>query len=280
MKEDQPSVTALGVSVIRTVHQLIDNPPLILEDPISPRLLSKETIESIHRDADRHQTPQAKGLRSHIVLRSRYAEDQLHIAAESGISQFISLGAGFDTFSFRLPEWARKFQIVEIDHPASQKAKLEHFRRQGLQFPDNVEFVPLDLEKSDLLESLEQTSLDFEKPVFVSCLGVLAYLSMDTVRKVFKSLASTPSASLLVLAFAPKDLKSSEEKGSLSAERAAEHGEPWLTYFDIDELKDGLIRSGFSSVSFLTAENAAEIYYRGRTDLPAPRKTRLCTAGV
>ena len=111
MKDCRPSDTALGASVIRTVHQLIDRPPLILEDPISPLVLSKRAIERIKRNSARHQTPKARGLRSHVVLRGRYAEDELQQAVVSGVSQYIILGAGFDTFSLRQPWWAKGLRI-------------------------------------------------------------------------------------------------------------------------------------------------------------------------
>jgi O-methyltransferase involved in polyketide biosynthesis len=89
MKESEQSSTALGAAVIRAVHQLIDDDPRILEDPVSVRLLTSECIAQIQTDQRRYRTPQAKVLRSHLVLRSRFAEDELCEAARSGIRQFL-----------------------------------------------------------------------------------------------------------------------------------------------------------------------------------------------
>jgi O-methyltransferase involved in polyketide biosynthesis len=54
VREDQASNTALGVSVIRAVHQIIDEIPHILEDPISPRLLDKPEIDRIRDEPEKH----------------------------------------------------------------------------------------------------------------------------------------------------------------------------------------------------------------------------------
>lgn len=277
MREDQPSRTALDISVIRAVHQLIDERPLILEDPISPLLLSNDAIESINTNPNRHRTPQARGLRSHVVLRSRYAEDQLRVAVEAGISQFLSLGAGFDTFSFRQPKWARGLRIVEVDHPASQKAKIERFRCLGIPFPENTEFVPVDLEKNDLAGELRTSNINPGEPIFVACLGVLVYLSRGTIQNILKEIAGMGRGTMLVVAFAPKDSDRRGRKPGTAAEHAATLGEPWLSHFTEEELRNELTTCGFASMDFLGTEEAEQRYYKGRADLPPPRSTRLCT---
>ncbi len=96
------------------------------------------------------------------------------------------------------------------------------------------------------------------------------------VRMVLESAAHCPAGSSIVLAFASRDTGRASE----AAERAALHGEPWLTYFTTAEVERLLLQSGFSSVEFLLPETAARLYYAGRSDLPAPRKTRLCMATV
>ena len=278
MKDDQPSSTALGATTIRAVHQLIDDTPHILEDPVSVRLLGEAVVRAIQDRPEEHRSLQARGLRSHIVLRSRYAEDELYIAVGSGVTQFVNLGAGHDTLSARQPEWARALKFVEVDHPASQAAKIEAFKRAGITFPGNVEFVPLDLEVGNFPSALAKTSLDLSKPVFVACLGVLAYLRPETVEKVFRAVATMPKGSRIVMAFAPRENRTESRGGASAAEKAAVHGEPWLTRFDPMELRQELLNCGFSEVAFLSTDEAARRYYVGRSDLPAPRKVRLCIA--
>jgi methyltransferase (TIGR00027 family) len=266
----------MGVAVIRTVHQLLDDKPLLLEDPISRLLIGDEGVREILDKAEKHSTTTARGLRSHVALRSRYTEDELCLASQSGIGQFVNLGAGYDTFAFRQPDWALGLRIVEMDHPATQSAKRDAIEKIGIQTPQNVALIPLDLEKDTCSLAVAAPFLDPSLPTFVACLGVLAYLRPETVDGVFHSVAKMPKGSRLLFAFAPIETNSP----SCAASRAAAQGEPWFTRLDVDELKDKLVISGFRVATFLDPVQANERYYKGRHDLPAPRKTRLCQAVV
>src|SRR5438552_2906084 len=123
MSDHEPSKTALAVAALRAVHHLIDAFPKILDDPISLQLVDPHLREFITTHPDRYQTPASRALRSHVLVRSRYAEDRLAEAAARGLDQLLILGAGFDTFAYRQPEWAQRLHILEIDQPASQHEK-------------------------------------------------------------------------------------------------------------------------------------------------------------
>ena len=77
MIEDHPSGTALGVAFLRAVHQLIDEAPGILDDPVVIRLFDTSALDRIRQGPDQFRTPQLNALRSHVVIRSRFAEDRL-----------------------------------------------------------------------------------------------------------------------------------------------------------------------------------------------------------
>jgi methyltransferase (TIGR00027 family) len=281
LQEEHGSNTALGVSIIRAVHQIVDELPHILEDPISPLLLDESQIQTIRSEPQRHNSRAARGLRSHIVLRSRFAEDELHKAANHGVKQFVNLGAGYDTYPYRQPPWASKLRMVEIDHPATQEAKRAHFRAKGLRDPENIEFLPFDLEKKDLAEGLASTQLDRQQIVWTTCLGVLAYLRKQTVHGIFMTVAAMPKGSGITFAFASERAASNGAgEGAFASERAAKLGEPWISLFTVQDLKAELSECGFSEISFLQPGEATKKYYENRTDLPAPRTTRLCSAKV
>ncbi len=282
MREDQSSGTALSVTVIRATHQLIDNVPHILEDSISPQLIGSALIERILQNPERYRSQSAKALRSHVVLRSRYAEDGLFEAIQSGVRQFVSLGAGYDTFAYRQPNWAQTLKIVEVDHPATQSSKIDLLKQKGIKVPENVEFLSLDFENENLELGLARTALDPTRPAFVACLGVLAYLHVETVQKIFRCIAKLPKLTRLAFTFAMKTMENigqNDESQTLSG-RAAAHGEPWLARFDLEDLKYELNRSGFSKVWFLDPSETATRYYAGRDDLPVPRKVTMGQAIV
>src|SRR5271163_808264 len=218
MPERNSSRTALGVASLRAVHQLLDGEPKILDDPIAARLLDASVIEEIHTIPARIHESMARGLRSHVVLRSRFAEERMAQAVERGVRQCVILGAGFDTFAYRQPDWARDLRIYEVDHQATQEDKRRRLRSAGIPVPANLEFVAIDFERVSLYEGLLTSSLNFSEPAFFSCLGVLVYLTREAVDAVFQLVAGYPVGSEIVFTFS---LPESALSGNEAANRAA-----------------------------------------------------------
>lgn len=270
------SKTALGVCALRAVHQLVDGFPKILDDPIAAQLLDADVRERIRGHAGEALDPRAAGLRSHVVLRSRYTEDHLAAAAGRGVRQYAILGAGFDTFAYRQPAWARDLRIWEVDHPASQHEKRRRLEVAGLALPPNLELVPIDFETTSLRDGLRASSLDFTSPAFFACLGVLVYLTRDAARAIFELVASFPPGSEIAFTFSLPTSADSD-----LAEKARSLGEPWLTHFDPPSLTRELQDLGFAEVSILDLEEAARTYYADRTDgLQPPRRGGIASAVV
>ena len=151
---------------MRAVHQLIDEEPKILHDPIVLQLLDATVLDEIHLNPNRFKTPRMKALRSHVVVRSRYTEDRLAEAAKNGVQQYLILGAGLDTFPYRQPHWAEILRIFEVDHSASQRLKRERLALAGIDVPSNVELIACDFETASLPDCLCKSSFDFGKPAF------------------------------------------------------------------------------------------------------------------
>jgi methyltransferase (TIGR00027 family) len=283
--ERHPSNTAFRAAILRAVHQLIDEEPKILNDPVVLRLLDASALDHIRSNPDKFRAPRMNALRSHIVMRSRYTEDRLAEAVHNAVEQYLILGAGLDTFPYRQPHWARALRIFEIDHSASQRSKRERLAMAGIEAPSNVELIALDFETTSLRDCLRKSSFDLGKPAFLSWLGVTMYLSTDAIDAVFRFVSSLPRSSEIVFTFA-SPASTMNESGSepLIAPFtvwAAAHGEPWLTRFEPDGLAQKLHGLGFSRVSFLSASDADTRYFRNRHDgLQAPRRVGIVAATV
>lgn len=277
---EAPSRTAAGVAWLRAVHQLIDGTPKILDDPAVVALLGPDGAERVLAERDRAQSRGARALRSHVVLRSRWAEDRLRAAVERGVRRYLVLGAGYDTFVVRQPEWARELRVVEIDRGAIQKAKRARLVQVGLVPPPNAAFLEVDFERETLARALKRARLGPDTPTFFSWLGVTMYLTEPAIDAVLRTIASYPTPSEIVFSFAqPADRETPRDTPTL-AERAASVGEPWLSYFTPEQIEQKLRALGFACVEFLTPE-AAACYFAGRDDgLPPPRRTSLVAARV
>jgi O-methyltransferase involved in polyketide biosynthesis len=97
MQKDTASKSAITTAVMRAAHQILDEDPKILEDPIAVGLVPGSSEEEIRRrEEEFKQHPN----RSIFPLRSRFTEDQLADAFRNGVRQYVILGAGFDTFAY------------------------------------------------------------------------------------------------------------------------------------------------------------------------------------
>jgi len=238
-------------------------------------------------------------LRSHVLLRSRYAEDCLSEAYARGVRQYILLGAGLDTYAWRQPLGLAQLRIFEVDHPATQEEKRQLLEKAGLAIPDNLQFIPTDFESSSIGEALRRSSstsmdrptfmdrpspdhtspapagFDATLPCFISWLGVMVYLTMEAIDAVFDWLLTLPAGSEMVLTFTPK------RESSALGDRAAALGEPWQTFFTPEELREKLLLRGCSSVHILEPQEAWQTYYARRTDgLPAPSHASIARITV
>lgn len=262
---------------MRAYHQLFDPEPRVLDDPIVLRLLGEDGIARVRAERERFEHPLARGLRAHVVLRSRFAEDSLRDAVARGIEQYVLLGAGMDTFAYRQPEWARSIEIIEVDHPASQTVKREQLAAAGIDISENVHYAGIDFEHESLADGLRRCGVDFTKRTFFSWLGVTMYLTREAIEAVLRTVAAFPRGSEIVLTFAqPRDER---EGGAKFSDAAASVGEPWLSYFTPAEIDVLLRATGFAEVEFLTREESVRRYFGDRPDgLPAPRRVSIARA--
>jgi methyltransferase (TIGR00027 family) len=281
IEERQGSKTALGVAWLRAAHQVIDSPPLILEDPAIVDLFGRAPVEHLRTNAGALQTPGARALRSHVVLRSRYVEDRLKLAEGRGTHQYVILGAGYDTFILRQPEWASALRIYEVDHPSTQMEKRARISRAGRTVPPNASFVGIDFEQESLKEGLVRHDVRFDAQTFFSWLGVTMYLTEPAVDAVLRTVLEFPKGSEIAFTFASPPAPGQESATRLLAERVAAMGEPWITYFEPEALDRKLRTLGFAQVEFLEPAESAARYFTDRADkLPAPTRKTIVSATV
>ncbi len=265
MEEGRPSATALGAAVMRAMHQTLDD-PRILDDPIAALLVGPELAR---RSAITRMMPFGARLRANFVMRSRYAEDCLAEASGNGIGQYVMLGAGLDTFAYRQPEWGRALRIFEVDHPATQKWKLEKLAAAGIAVPGNLSMAPVDFENISLRDGLTAAGFDPRVPTFFSSLGVSQYLSEGALEVSLKFVLSMPRRSEIVFSFvlASQALGLGERVGiSIFAAIAAAGGERWLSRYVPATLARELESMGFSKVVHFSADDANDRYFPARRD--------------
>lgn len=276
--EETGSAMAIGAAMLRAAHQLIDGGDKLINDSVILKLLGAEAKDHILETSHNFFAPAPMALRSHIILRGRYTEDCLANAYKIGVRQFLILGAGLDTFAYRQPDWAKNIKIVEADHPASQADKLQRLNNAGIAVPENLSFVKVDLKLDDLTLAFAKSRLNFNEPVFIACLGVLIYLTPNSIDKIFRFLGGFAAGSEFVFTASQKR---DDTLANPAAEKAATAGEPWITYFEPEELIKQLKDCGFSEAAFLTLEETERLYFTNhQIHLPLPARNGIVRAVI
>lgn len=269
MIEDCPSETALRVAMRRAAHQILDDPK-VFDDPLALRILGLGNGPAQPPDPKwLEETPFSRALRASLAARSRYAEDELHIAVKRGVRQYVVLGAGLDTFAYRNPYPGDVLHVFEVDHAATQAWKRGRLKETGIPDPRSLTFAPVDFERDTLEKGLRQAGFDAGKRTFFSWLGVTPYLTNSAVIATLRFVASMPAGSGIVFDYMiPPSLLSPAARLAFDrlAHRVASAGEPFQTFFDPSSLGDCLRAMGFARIEDIEPEEMNARYFRERAD--------------
>lgn len=289
MKKNESSVTSLISAFGRSYHSQFDDTPKIFNDYLAKDLISvkefndikENMVQGIHffnKDiAQKFEGNTEEILKwitqvqlSPITLsRAAYCEKVLLNEVALGLRQYVILGAGLDTFSFRHPELANSLEIFEIDYPTTQEFKKKKLDEANLKIPSNLHFVSMDFTKKLSYQNLIGKGFD-NKKTFFSLLGVSYYLTKEEVSSLIDYLfTKVPSGSSIVFDYA--DEKLFEEKGTSNRvenmlKMASMGGEPMKSCFSYFEIEKMLEKSGLLIYEHLSPAQIHELYFKNRND--------------
>jgi methyltransferase (TIGR00027 family) len=267
VQRDRTSTTAEFTAAMRADHLLYDADP-VLDDAWALRLIEPGLRASVEKGEYRALLERS-GLRptqGHIVLRARFADDALAAAIARGVRQLVVLAAGLDSSCLRRDARVR---VIEVDHPASQRAKRERLAALGAPL-DGVEFASVDFEREQLASALARSSLDRSQPAFVTWIGVTMYLptaiGLATIAQIRASVAA---GSELIFDY-PIPLEQLDPE-ALAIARIKNQGlartaEPRITTYDPPVLARALAERGFALVEDVGPAELDARYCAGRSD--------------
>jgi methyltransferase (TIGR00027 family) len=281
MQDGQPSFTAIASAMLRAAHLLWDDAPKIFEDTLALRLSGCESesalrahLTQLDAQVAQSSSPEfAIALRRRItgqlVMRSRHVEDKVEHALTRGVSQYVILGAGLDSFAYRRQDLANAVQVFEVDHPATQAWKQTRLREAGIELPSNLSLVPVDFERHPLINSLRMGGYRVEAPAIFSWLGVTTYLTHDAIFGTLRAVAElAPGTEIIFQYTLPKESLEGEARQMLEAVMASvsSRGEPPRSFFEPKDLAEEVRKIGFAELLDLGPEAALARYFSGRTD--------------
>ena len=198
------------------------------------------------------------GIYLYQMLRKRFIESIARSEVLPSVSQLVVFGAGFDTLSLRVSASHPGMTVIEVDHPASQAAKIEALEGFNMS-TGRCTFVESDLEKDGVEEGLARCpDYDPKAPTLFVAEGLTMYLSESRVRELLNYVAGgSPDFRLL---FTYMEEMSTgrwdfREQRSLATKWLAFRNERFTWGASPEALRDLLAESELAIVAHRTAED-------------------------
>ena len=270
------SRTAELVAVSRARHLLRHERPYVFEDPFAIHLVGdrwRRVLRSRVLDVlfSKVLVRKLMPITTQHLTRARFVEECLEEAVRSGVTQYVILGSGFDTFALRRPDLG--LTVFEVDLAATGDLKRERLSQAGMTCPDSLRFIPFDFETGDLRAALVAAGLDPCGATFFNWMGVTYYLTESAILDNLARLAEIGGAGTEVVfdyLVAPECVPP-EDRALFAAMMAfvEKRGEPMISRFDPADAGTVLNPRGLWDV--VRNESPAEHrrrYLGERTDVP------------
>jgi methyltransferase (TIGR00027 family) len=269
---EEPSQTALTAAAARAAHLIVDDEPRIFADVLASAMLGDQAEEflSYHRAHGTHLV--LRSARAQATCRSRYTEDRLADSVRGGVTQYVILGAGLDSFAYRC-DLASQVRVFEVDHPATQQWKRRLLSAARIPAPDSLTFVPVDFESESLAERLTEAGFDPSRPALVSWLGVTVYLTNAAIGETLAAIGRFAVGTEIVTDYMlPAGMRDADGDSYVEqvAPVAAQRGEPWLTFLSPGDMSGLLAEHGFGSIKHVRQRDTVEPAAWDRSDSLRP----------
>ncbi|MFP3413208.1 class I SAM-dependent methyltransferase [Bacillus sp. SIMBA_074] len=288
VKQGEASVTSLVSAFGRAYHSEFDSPK-IFDDYVAKDLISQKErnniemnmVQGIHffnKDIAVQFQDNPKEILKWItqvqlsptpLARAAYCERVLLHEITLGAKQYVILGAGLDTFSFRNRKLENKIEIFEVDHPSTQQFKKIRVKEAELEIPNNLHFVSMDFTKDFSYEQLRNEGFE-NKKTFFSLLGVTYYLTKEELSSLIECVFEmVPAGSSIVFDYPDENLfteKGLSNRVENMVKMAAVGGEPMKSCFSYTEMEALLEKSGLLIYEHLSPEDIHKLYFEGRND--------------
>ncbi|MED5582161.1 MAG: class I SAM-dependent methyltransferase [Pseudomonadota bacterium] len=267
--------TAQGVAKQRLIETLAKSDKRVINDPYADRFVMGAGFIKLmgHKFSAWFGKKLAPGLHEHLIARTRFIDDLIEKAANSGAEQYVILGAGYDLRAHRLdlPSSLRIFEVDQAEVQARKRSKLP----ENITNAANVTYVTVDFTHQSLAEQLTAAGFNKSKPTIFTLEGVSQYITKEAVSSTIEELATliqTTSATFFISyvdELLNKDPEACFGTGYPNAARRAETikilsakvGEPWISFYTAEEIASLLSRNGFSVTENVTVEDLNSLYF-------------------
>jgi methyltransferase (TIGR00027 family) len=273
MKKGKPSATAEGNAALRAAEWLRPEDERVCYDQFARRFLGLRfgvVVRSrlLTRIALWYAERILPGAADSLAARTRYIDDYLKQCIDDGIEQLVILGAGYDSRAYRFDELRPRVRVFEVDHPDTQRAKIQKVKRIFGSLPSHVVYVGLDLDEKKLGEGLLEAGYRKDKKTLFIWEGVTVYLTPEAVDETLAFVAgNSGKGSSIIFDYAFQfalDATSDSEEAKKWRKAYERRGEPPKFALKEDEVEEFLSKRGFYQVKSVSMESLENIYFRSK----------------
>jgi methyltransferase (TIGR00027 family) len=269
MRRKQTSLTAAGIAVARAVESEKPEGERICYDPFARRFapgwLYFITALFVKMGYAEWRGP---GVMGFLAARDRYIDDVLQEFLGKGLQQLVILGAGYDSRPYRFDLPQRKVTVFEVDHPATQKDKLDKVRKIFGSIPGHVTYVAVDFNTQTLEQCLGESGYDPTLKTLFIWQGVTMYLTAGSVDDTLRFIVqhSEPGSAVVFDYIYRSVLDGVQKHGEVSNMRRYRFmtGEGLTFGIEASTLEAFLKERGFRLVRDMDAEGLRQAYFTGR----------------
>ena len=271
MSERDPRKMADQIAGLRASETHLPEDERVFDDPYAEYFLDDAMRESLHdltqvRSAISMYEEMMPGVNGAIVARVRFMDEVLLECVAAGFKQLVIIGAGFDTRAYRFEDVKHHLKVFEVDHPATQQAKVEKVRQIFGDLPAHVIYVPVVFGVDRLEQKLiEKQYSPHLKTLFIAE-GLLMYVPPPAVDGLltFVTSASGPGSAFVADYFLTSVIEGTSPLKEAQVLRQFVESEGAPLQFGIEEgaVEDFFNERGFEQVNHVTSAACKEKYFK------------------
>ena len=267
MKANRASITAEGIALARAVESQKPAEQRICYDPFA-----RQFVSALYWNVFRffvssgYAERRGPGTMGFLVARERYIDDYLQASLDDGLEQLVILGAGYDSRAYRFDQLKDR-HVFEVDHAATQQAKIVKLTRILSELPRHVVFVPIDFETQTLEQRLLECGYSERKKTLFIWQGVTQYLTQEAVDSTLAFVAnhSGPGSSIIFDYMYTSLLDGTVKRGEVNSMQRYRRmtGEGFKFGIPEGTIEAFMQQRGFCRIKNVTHQDFKRLYFSG-----------------
>lgn len=268
VKKKRSSFTAAGIALIRALESARPAGQRVCYDPFARRFISRAFFNFGKFFVDiGYSEKRGPGVMGFLVARARYIDDYLQSCIDEGLEQLVILGAGYDSRAYRFEKLKGRVNVFEVDHPATQRTKMEKLEQILGHLPEHVVYVSVDFTEETLEKRLYESGYDRRLKTLFIWEGVTHYLTPEAVDNTlaFVTNNSGTGSSIIFDYIYTSLINGTYKRGEVSSMRRYRGLTGETLVFGIPEgtIEEFLQQRGFYQVRNVTGEFLKRAYFTG-----------------